>query len=598
MISLKFSQPRHKVFTAKNNQPKQVHRALAMRKKVRVKLPPDSTLATAFWSRTRNHARPGCQHRALALAIAGALALGMQSGAQSQSFPAAINLSNPDRGSTGFVLNGEAAGDRSGKSVSAAGDINGDGIDDLIIGAYRADPNGNDSGRSYVVFGSASGLPNLFNLSSINGLNGFVLNGESEYDRSGCSVSAAGDINGDGIDDLIIGAYLADSNGNSRAGRSYVVFGSDTGLPNPFNLSSLNGNNGFVLNGEESFDYSGRSVSAAGDINGDGIDDLIIGADEADPNDNMGAGRSYVVFGSDSGLPNPFNLSSINGLNGFVLNGEAANDASGRSVSAAGDINGDGIDDLIIGALGADANDNIIAGRSYVVFGSDSGLPNPFNLSSLNGNNGFVLNGEESFDYAGRSVSAAGDINGDGIDDLIIGADGAAPNGNGSGRSYVVFGSDSGLPNPFNLSSLNGSNGFELNGKAEFDFSGRSVSAAGDINGDGIDDLIIGAYAADVNGNNSGQSYVVFGSASGLPNPFDLSSLNGTNGFWFNGEAAADQSGRSVSAAGDINGDGADDLIIGANGADPNGIMNAGRSYVLFGIVVTDLVFRDSFEGN
>ena len=190
-----------------------------------------------------------------------------------------------------------------------------------------------------------------------------------------------------------------------------------------------------------------------------------------------------------------------------MLNGEAVNDRSGRSVSAAGDINGDGIDDLIIGEW-------YRAGRSYVVFGSDIGLPDPFDLSSLNGDNGFVLNNELGERF-GISVSAAGDINGDGIDDLIIGADGAEPNGNFSGRSYVVFGSDSGLPNPFNLSSLNGSNGFVLNGEAQGDQSGASVSAAGDINGDGIDDLIIGADRADPNGNSdAGRSYVVFGRAA------------------------------------------------------------------------------------
>ncbi len=123
------------------------------------------------------------------------------------------------------------------------------------------------------------------------------------------------------------------------------------------------------LDGVSGFNLSGSSVSGAGDINSDGIDDLIIGAYLANPNGNSTAGRSYVVFGSDSDLPSPFNLSSLNGLNGFMLNGEAADDVSGNSVTAAGDINGDGIHDLIIGASGADANGNNDAGRSYVVFG-------------------------------------------------------------------------------------------------------------------------------------------------------------------------------------------------------------------------------------
>ncbi len=539
-----------------------------------------------IWT-TTSHRRPS-NRKLAALPLAIGIALGIPMAAQA-SFPAEVDLSSLD-GSNGFVLNGEAQYDFSGVAVSAAGDINGDGIGDLLIAARGADPNGSGSGRSYVVFGSDGALPNPFDLSTLNSLNGFWLNGEAVDDRSGSSVSAAGDINGDGIDDLIIGAPYADPNGN-RSGRSYVVFGSDAGLANPFNLSTLNGSNGFVLNGEGAFDRSGRSVSAAGDINGDGVDDLIIGADGADPNGNY-SGRSYVVFGSASELPNPFDLATLNGSNGFVLNGEAADDGSGRSVSAAGDINGDGIDDLIIGASSADPNGSY-SGRSYVVFGSDTDLPNPFELSSINGTNGFVLDGEAAGDQSGRSISAAGDINGDGIDDLIIGAFTADPNGPSSGRSYVVFGSNNGFPNPFELSSLNDSNGIVLNGEAEDDLSGRSVSAAGDINGDGIDDLIIGADGADPNGNSSGRSYVVFGSDAGLPNPFELSSLNGSNGFVLNGEAEDDLSGRSVSAAGDINGDGIDDLIIGAYGADPNGA-GSGRSYVVFGR--GDAVFSDRFE--
>jgi len=383
-------------------------------------------------------------------------------------------------------------------------------------------------------------------------------------DSFGSSVSNAGDINGDGIDDLIIGADRADPNGNNLAGSSYVVFGSDTGLPNP-------------LNGATVFDRSGGSVSNAGDINGDGIDDLIIGARFANPNDNY-TGSSYVVFGSDTGLPNPL----INGLNGFTINGVAASDNSGVSVSAAGDINGDGIDDLVVGAPFTDVNGNKIAGSSYVVFGADTGLSNPLNLANLNGSNGFTINGVAD-DRSGFSVSAAGDINGDGIDDLIIGAFGAGPNGNSfAGRSYVVFGAVTGLPNPLNLDDLNGSNGFTINGVAANDRSGFSVSAAGDINGDGIDDLMIGASRADPNGiNDAGSSYVVFG-GSNLPHPFDLSTLNGINGFRLDGVSVNDNSGRSVSAAGDINGDGIDDLIIGAYGADSNGNIGAGSSYVVY----------------
>ncbi|PXX16591.1 FG-GAP repeat protein [Nitrosomonas ureae] len=493
-----------------------------------------------------------------------------------------INLTDLD-GNNGFRLDGAASGDLSGRSVSNAGDVNGDGFDDVIIGAPNTYQVGSrtDLNSSYVVFGKASGFDAELNLSSLDGNNGFRLSGVTADDLSGWSVSSAGDINGDGIDDVIIGATRGDSNG-TFSGSSYVVFGKASGFAADMDLSNLDGNNGFRLDGVVAFDSSGTSVSNAGDVNGDGFDDVIVSAPYADPNGEI-SGSSYVVFGRASGFTATLNLANLDGSNGFRLNGEAAYDFFGWSVSNAGDVNGDGFADLIAGASGADPNGNY-SGSGYVVFGKSAGFDAMLNLSNLDGNNGFRLDGATEGESAGASVSGAGDVNGDGFDDVIVGARYADPNGDGSGSSYVIFGKSAGFDTELNLSSLDGNNGFRLDGAMEDDRAGYSVSGAGDVNGDGFDDLLVGAPFADPNGYSSGSTYVVFGKASGFTATLNLANLNlnDSNGIRLDGATMDDRTGASVSGAGDVNGDGFDDLIVGAPRADPNG-NDSGSSYVIFG---------------
>ena len=486
--------------------------------------------------------------------------------------------------SNGFVINGQNASDQSGRSVSGAGDVNGDGLADIIVGVSRAEPNGLFSGASYVVFGKSDG--GVVELSDIDNGGGFAINGASRLDQSGFSVSGAGDVNGDGLDDIIIGAHYADSNENSKNGASYVVFGKTDGdIIELSDINNTDNNRGFALNGVNVDDYSGSSVSGAGDVNGDGLDDIIIGAYLANPN-GRNSGASYVVFGkSDGGIIELSDIDDTDSPGGFVLNGRDLEDQSGVSVSAAGDVNGDGLDDIIIGAHRTNPS-GFRSGTSYVVFGkSDGAIVELSDIEEENGG-GFVINGANESDQSGRSVSGAGDVNGDGLDDIIVGARYADPSSGGrdSGASYVVFGkSDEGTVELTAIEMSDNNNGFVINGESGGDQSGVSVSGAGDINGDGLDDILIGAYLADPNGNsNSGASYLVFGKTDG--NAVALSDVGqGSGGFVINGVNVNDQSSHSVSGAGDVNGDGFDDLLIGAYQADPNSVNDSGASYVIFG---------------
>jgi ELWxxDGT repeat protein len=279
-------------------------------------------------------------------------------------------------------------------------------------------------------------------------------------------------------------------------------------VPDPVSTILLSdiaaGQGGFKIIGEEAGDYAGRSLAAIGDLNGDGLTDLLVGADYNGVTNNSGA--AYVVYGKAGG--ETINLDAVAaGQGGFKIIG-GAGETAGTSVSGLGDVNGDGLNDLIVGAL-QDSTGGTFAGAAYVVFGkSVNGTVDLRDVAA--GQGGFKIIGEALYNGVGNSASAAGDVNGDGLADLIVGAGSNSP----GGAAYVVFGKTG--HEAVNLDDIAaGRGGFKIIGEASGDNAGRSVSSAGDVNGDGLTDLLVGASGNDAAGRLSGASYLVFGKADG-----------------------------------------------------------------------------------
>ncbi len=530
-------------------------------------------------------------------------------------------------GSEGVVIDGIDTLDQLGRSVTSIGDINGDGIADVVISAPVADVGSLTHGQVYVIFGqdtaTAGGFPASFDLTTLNGVNGFTITGEGINTDFGFSVDSAGDVNGDGIGDLIIGQPSGTT--FNRPGRAVVVLGKQTFDPggvlvDPFsavidlNTTTFVGTDGFEILGDDDDDSFGESVGAAGDINNDGFGDLLIGAPDADPGGLSQAGEAYAIFGNATGFGGSLDLSmtALNGSNGFVINGLNGGDFLGTSVSGAGDIDGDMIDDIIVGAHRAFAG-GVRAGQAYVIYGKDVPGGDSFAASitpatDLIGSNGFKIDGGVVDDELGYAVAAAGDLNGDGRDDVAVGARLATAGGvSQAGQTYVVFGRGRSFISRITATALDGTDGVILNGVNVNDQLGTSVGTAGDFNDDGNTDLIIGAP----NTNNNtlgprGQAFVVYGGDLTALDALDgttdgslsLSLLDESTGLILNGIAAGDQAGLAVGSAGDFNGDGVADVIVGALSSDVNGDLS-GQAYIVFGrssvtpVAISGRVFDD-----
>ena len=474
----------------------------------------------------------------------------------------AISLYDVSQGVGGVLIVGEAptaANSGAGSSLAGLGDVNGDGHGDIAVGS---------SGAVYVLFGPF-GADWQLNLSDVAaGVGGYKIVASGNESFTGPLVNA-GDVNGDGRPDLLIGAYGDSEGGGGYAGAAYVVFGKTDGAP--VDLADVAaGNGGFKIVGEYSFndpwgrgyyngDWAGYALAAAGDLNADGKNDLLIGAPR---NDEVAyqAGAAYVVWGkADGGKVNLDDVAAgvggykILGENGHASEPHGAGDNAGQSVAGIGDVNGDAIPDLLIGAPGHAA--------SYVVFGKTDN--NKVNLDNVAlGVGGFKISG------GGSSVAAGGDVNGDGRTDYLI-------------DSYVVFGQST--AGPIVLADVgNGDGGYPIN-------FGSTPIPVGDLNGDGRDDQLVATFVPKSGGY---VSAVVFGKASGVPISSTDQLMAGIGGFAVYPQIWGSPRS-SVASAGDVDGDGVGDLLIGQSEQQSP----TGAAYLIFGQAARQARGDDWLEG-
>ncbi len=447
----------------------------------------------------------------------------------------------------GPVLNNA---DQFGSSIANIGDLNGDGISDIAVGAHYDDAGGTDQGAIHIMFMNSNGTVSRTMEINDHTANGPVLN---NADYFGYSIANIGDLNGDGILDIAVGAYYSDASGFDQGAIHIMFMNSNGTVSRTMEINDYTAN-GPVLN---AFDYFGYSIANIGDLNGDGISDIAVGA----PDDDAGGtdrGAIHVMFMNSDGT-----VSRTMEINDHTANGPTLNngDYFGSSIANIGDLNDDGISDIAVGALYDDTG-GTDRGAIHVMFMNSDGTV--FRTMEINDHtaNGPTLHNSHLF---GSSIANIGDLNGDGISDIAVGAPGANAHGVYIGSIHIMLMNSAGTVSRTIEINDHTANGPALN---NFDYFGYSTANIGDLNGDGISDIVVGAPNDDAGGTSRGAIHVML-----MNSDETVSRTIEINDHTANGPALnyGDYFGYSTANIGDLNGDGISDIAVGAPYDDAGG---------------------------
>lgn len=509
------------------------------------------------------------------------LAPGLTARAASLPFPIDLGGLN---GANGATFIGAALGNYTGEMTTEVGDLNGDGISDFAISERYAAPGGKvQAGRVSILWGKPTpyGSNGVQPLAQLTPADGRVLEGGQPLQNLGLVIAPLGDVNGDGLDDLLITApgYGSSSPGvNDGPGAGYVIYGPLNDLDFVTDIDTLVPDRATRIVGAAASDYLGVGGWGAGDFDGDGLNDVILSTAFHAGNGLADAGGTWLIYGREGTLSESGSIvvTELDGATGMYIPGLAATDNTGRVAHGVGDINGDGYDDFTTGGWNVDRPGRNDVGAVYLIYGGprETAGGSPLDLAALDGTRGVKILGVDAADQFSRTQGPAGDFNGDGFMDLLAGAraaDGPSNTRELSGDGYLIYGRRSPLGSGglLDLESMPPSAGTTIHSPFVNGLGNFYLTSVGDVNGDGLHDFMSGAPLATVDSRIScGVVYLVYGNADGLGanGTFELFTINGPNGTGFVGATSEDLAGACVNPAGDLNLDGYADFLIGGTG--------------------------------